>query len=87
MALASLTPTVMKTHMDNTLRKSAPSFSMIKKVGTILKLGRESVEEDPHSGQLRTATTEESIEKITKLMCMRIVRLWASHLAYRHTIS
>jgi len=62
--LKDLMPTEIKNELDSTLRDSLPSFSTVKKWATEFKRGRSSINDDERSGRLKTATTEEIIEKI-----------------------
>uniref|UniRef100_A0A8D2LRM9 Mos1 transposase HTH domain-containing protein n=1 Tax=Varanus komodoensis TaxID=61221 RepID=A0A8D2LRM9_VARKO len=47
---------------------SAPSLSTVQKWSSEFKRGRESIEDDPHSGRPVTATTKENVKKIEKLV-------------------
>ncbi|KAF7246061.1 hypothetical protein EYD10_07867 [Varanus komodoensis] len=47
---------------------SAPSLSTVQKWSSEFKRGRESIEDDPRSGGLVTATPKENVKKIEKLV-------------------
>ncbi|XP_067143912.1 protein GVQW3-like [Centruroides vittatus] len=54
--------------MDEVLGESAPSYTIVEKWTALFKSGRESVEDDPCSGQPSTAVTEENIDKVHDLV-------------------
>ena len=58
--------TTKEIHSDivSTLGDDAPVLSTAKKWAAEFKRGRESFEDDPRSGRLSTATTQENIDRI-----------------------
>ena len=50
--------------MVATLGYNAPALSTVKKWAAEIKRGRESLEGDPRSGHLASATTQENIDRV-----------------------
>lgn len=57
-----------KNKMVAVYKDSAPSLSTIQKWSSEFKRSRECIEDDPRSGGLVFATTEENVEKVEKLV-------------------
>lgn len=63
------TPTEIKAELDSVYgKKAAPSFSTVKSWVAEFKRGRTSLVDEDRSGRPKTATTEEIIEKVHKLV-------------------
>ena len=59
-----------KIHADfqNTLGDSAPSYSTVTRWANGFKCGRESLEDDPHTGWPRCVMTPDMIAKVHKMV-------------------
>ena len=55
LGLKGLSPKQVHQDMEATFGEDTPLYSMVKKWAGKFKLGRESLEDDPHSGRLHNA--------------------------------
>ena len=81
-----LGPKEIHVDMVATLGNDAPALSTVKKWAGEFKRGRESLEDDPRSGHPSTATTQENIDCIHK-MVMDDRYLTVNHIANVISIS
>ena len=63
-----LPPKDIHSDMVATLGDEAPALSTVQKWAAEFRRGRESLEDDPRSGRPTTATTEENIERVHKMV-------------------
>jgi transposase len=59
-----LTPKEIHSKFIKVYGDSSPTFSTIKKWAAQFKRGRTSLEDDPHEGRSKSATTSEIIEQV-----------------------
>lgn len=57
-------PKDIHADMAATLGNGVPTLSTVQKWAAEFKRGRESLEDDPRSGRLATATTQENIDRV-----------------------
>jgi len=63
-----LTPKEIHSKFIKVYGDSSPSFSTIKKLAAEFKHGHTSLEDDPHVGRPKSATTPEIIEQVHELV-------------------
>jgi transposase len=63
-----LTPNEINSKFIKVYGDSSPSFSTIKKWAAKIKRGRTSLEDDPHEGRPKSATTPEIIEQVHNMV-------------------
>jgi histone-lysine N-methyltransferase SETMAR len=66
--IKGLSPTEIKAELDSTLGESAPSFSTVKTWVADFKRGRTSTNDEQRSGRPKTATSEEMVQKLHKIV-------------------
>ena len=81
-----LAPKDIHADMVATLRDTAPSYATVKKWAAHFKMGNESLEDDVRRGQPTTATTEENIDHVHKVV-MDDRRLTVNQIAHSVGIS
>ena len=60
--------TQVKTELDETYSDSAPCFATVSNWINVLKRGRRSTEDELRPGGQKTATDEENVEKVRKIL-------------------
>ena len=63
-----LTPKDIHADMVATLGDTAPSYATVKRWAALFKMGRESLEDDDRCGRPLTATTEENISHVHRIV-------------------
>ena len=66
--IKGLSPTEIKAELDSTLNQSAPSFTTVKTWVADFKRGRTSTIDAERPGRPKTATTEEMVLKVQKVV-------------------
>lgn len=81
-----MTPRQIHEDMAKTLGEDSPSYSTVKKWVANFKRGKESVKDDPRSGRPKTATSENEVEAIHR-MIMNDRRVTIRHIEHSLGIS
>ncbi|GBP17320.1 Putative uncharacterized protein FLJ37770 [Eumeta japonica] len=71
------TPKEIFEDIVSVLQESAPSYTMVKKMGSLISTRTREREDDPRPGRPVTVVTEENVRKIEKLVLAdRRIKLW-----------